>query len=194
MPASGSASGSLYRFAWFRGGNVQAIATPTAKPAPFKGVSLGTPTLASSAVAVSAVWSLRTPRAWKFGGVDVHATVTLADDPLMAAAIAVDSGTQTTTGAVAAQPEARVAAGTLTASAPLPATPGAWLVTLALTDRRFGRQVAAAGPVVAFVPGLRSAILHLRVDDRAPTAGSTVPFTVSVTNTGDTTWSDPKAA
>lgn len=186
--------GSLYRFAWFRGGNVQAIATPTAKPAPFKGVVLGTPTLGSSALAVTVTWPLRTPRGWRFGGADVRAITTRADDPLIAAALAVNSGTQITSDPVPARPVARVAAGTLTASAPVPATPGAWMVTLALADRRFGKRVAAAGPVVAFVPGARSATLHLRADDRAPAPGSTVPFTVIVTNTGEATWTDPRQA
>jgi hypothetical protein len=185
---------SLYRFAWFSGGHVQAIATPTAKPAPFRGVTLGDPTLGSSALAVSAAWPLRAPRGWHFGGADVHVTVTPADDPLAAAALAVDAGTQAATGVAPARPTARFAAGTLTASAPVPATSGAWLVTLAVTDRRFGNRVATAGPVTAFVPGIHNATLRAHVADDAPAAGSTVPVSVVVTNTSAVSWADPRRA
>jgi hypothetical protein len=185
---------SLYRFAWFRGGRVQAIATPTARSAPFKGVSFGDPTLASSALVVSAAWQVHTPRGWRFAGADVHAAVTPAEDPLMAAVLAADAGTRPTAAAPPANPTAREAGGTLTASAPVPSTPGAWMVTLALTDRRFGSQVAAAGPLVAFVPGVRRANLHLHVDDQAPDVGSTVSFSVVVTNSGGIPWADPRQA
>ncbi len=185
---------SVYRYAWFTGGRVQAIATPTAKAAPFRGVSLGEPTFRSSDLAASAAWPVRTPRSWRFAGADVRATITAADDPLIAAAHAAAAGSQATTEAAPVRPTARVEAGTLTASAALPSTPGAWLVTLVLTDRRFGKRVAGAGPVVAFVPGARRAALHLRADDHAPAAGSTVSFSVVVTNSGGASWADPRQA
>lgn len=185
---------SLYRFAWFRGGRVQAIATPTARRAPFKGVSLGNPTLASSGVVVSAAWPLRTPRGWHFAGADVHAAITPADDPLGAAVLAADAGTRTTAAAPPGRATAREAGGTLTALAPIPAIPGAWMVTLALTDRRFGKPVAAAGPVVAFVPGARRATLHVHAANLAPAAGATVSISVVVTNSGGATWADPRQA
>jgi hypothetical protein len=185
---------SLYRFAWSRAGRVQAIATPTAKAAPFRGVSLGDPTLRSSALVASASWPLHAPRGWRFGGADVHASITPADDPLIAAVLAADAGTQATTDAAPVRPSARMAAATLTASAALPSTPGAWLVTLALTDRRFGKRVAGAGPVVAFVPGPRRATLNLRADDHAPAAGSTVSLSVVVINSGGASWADPRQA
>ncbi len=185
---------SLYRFAWFTGGYVQAVATPAAKRAPFAGVSFGAPTLASSAIVASAAWSLRTPRAWRYGGADVRVTITPADDPLSAAARALNAGTRATSADAPARPVARLVAGTLTASAPVPTSPGAWLVTLALTDRQFGKRVTGAGPVVAFVPGARRATLHVRADDRAPATGSTVPFSVVVTNSGGASWADPRQA
>jgi hypothetical protein len=185
---------SLYRFAWFRGGRVQAVATPTARPAPYKGVSFGNPTLASSDLVVTAAWPLRTPRGWHFAGADVHATITPADDPLRAAVLAVDAGTRATAAAPPSRAIAREALGTLTALAPVPASPGAWMVTLALTDRRFGKPVAAAGPVVAFVPGARRATLHLRAANEAPAAGATVAISVVVTNSGGATWADPRPA
>jgi hypothetical protein len=185
---------SLYRFAWFRSGRIQAIATPTAKAAPFKGVSFGNPTLASSAVVASAAWPMHAPRGWQFDGADVHARITPADDPLMAAVLAADAGTRETAAARPERPIVRGAAGTLTAVAPVPATPGAWMVAMELTDRRLGRRIAAAGPVVAFVPGVRRASVHLRADDRAPAAGAAVSFSMMVTNSGEATWADPRQA
>ena len=71
---------ALKRFAWFSGGRVQAITTPTARPAPFAGVTATNAHIGLSTEAITATWSLRTPRGWRYPGADVHVSVRPAAD------------------------------------------------------------------------------------------------------------------
>ncbi len=185
---------SLQRFAWFSGGRVQAIATPSAKPAPYKGVHLGAVRLEQSERSLTAVWPLQAPRRWRFPGADTHVAVEPADDPLGAAAAAATLASRHLAAGtnVPTKPRASVAGGTLRASTALPHEPGAYLVSLRLTDRRFGRRVAAMARVTVFVPGDRRAILTLRSVDQQLPAGGTMPVWLTVGNSGSATWVDPE--
>jgi hypothetical protein len=184
--------GSLYRYAWFKGGRVQAIATPTAKPAPFRGVTLGIPSLGRSGEAVSARWPLRAPRGWRFAGADVRVSVAAATDPLVAAARTAQVGPRVTGDVAPARPVAKASRGILIATAALPDAPGAYDLAFTLTDRRFGHRVADAGPMAVFVPGQRRATIRLVADDRDPAPGSAVRIAVTVSNDGEVTWADPR--
>jgi hypothetical protein len=208
--------GDLYRFAWFSGGRVQAVTTPTAKPAPFKGVRLGTVAFERSTTALVAVWPLRSPRRWRFPGADARITIRRADDALAAAAAAATTSITSTDVSARSRPSATAAGRTMRATTALPERPGAYLVSFRVTDRRFGRRVAATSPVPAFVPGPRRATTYLhsaapdqpaggtlpvwsdaigggmvaRAASEQP-AGGAMPVWLTVTNSGSETWADP---
>jgi hypothetical protein len=182
---------ALHRYAWFKGGRVQAVATPTARPAPFAGVRVGHGSVALSASAVTATWPLRAPRRWQFRGADVHPSVDVAPDPVLAAALTAAAGATTDYGPPPEPARAWMRDRSLQASAALPATPGAWTAELRLTDRRLGRTVARSTPVTAFVPGPRRATVRLQPEEDAPAAGGIVAVDVRLANGGDEAWGVP---
>jgi hypothetical protein len=184
---------ALYRFAWKSGGALYVAVTPTARPAPFAGIKLGEPELAASSTTLTAAWDLQTPKRWSFQGADVHVRFDRADDPLLAAATSPAVEDDTSTDAAPAHPEARVAGNSLRAVAALPADPGTWVATVGLTDRRFGSTVATAGPATVFVPGPRRGTIRLFLHDDAVHAAQPLRISVSVSNTGDVTWADPRS-
>jgi hypothetical protein len=181
---------ALKRFAWFRGGRVAAIATPAARPAPFEGVTVTGWHVGLSTEAITASWALRAPRRWHFEGADVHVSASPAADPIAAAALTAAANPRTVADAAPARPTAGVADRTLHAAAAIPAEPGAYLMSLSLTDRRFGAEFVTTGPVAVFVPGPRRAAIRVRAQDRRPDAGARIPVTVSIANPGDSTWAD----
>ena len=181
---------ALRRFAWFKGGHVVAVTTPTAKAAPFAGVTVADAHVGLSKAAVTATWRLRTPRRWRYPGADVGVSIRAADDPIMAAIDSALVDPRTTADTAPERPVAGVSGHTLRISAALPTEPGAYVARLSLTDRRLGRQVVASDPVAVFVPGARRATLRLNVHDRFINAGETVRVNVSVANTGEEAWAD----
>lgn len=181
---------SLKRFAWMSGGRVVAVTTPVATPAPFAGVRLSAPEVRLSDAAVTATWRVAAPRRWRYPGTDVHVSMTTAPSPLQAAARTALLSPAVSLDAAPARPVASVSGRTLRISAALPTTPGVYLAGMSLTERRFGRQVAASEPVAVFVPGEARATLRLNVLGDHLTAGDGVRVNVSAANAGDATWAD----
>lgn len=182
---------ALQRFAWGSGGRVAAVVTPTARPRPFAGVSVGKSEMRVSTDAVTAMWALGAPKRWSYPGTDVHTRFTAAASPLQAAAANAEASLPASVDAAPARPTARMDGRTLRATAALPARPGAYLASLSLTERRFGSTVARSAPVAVFVPGPRRATLRLNVRDAYVAAGDRVKVSVSVANTGEITWAEP---
>lgn len=183
---------ALRRFVWSRGGALYVAVTPTAKAAPFSGVTLANPKLSTTATTLDAAWGLRAPRGWSFPGADVRATVSPADDPLLAAALSprVTAVTRAQPVEAPAKPTASVSGKALRATVALPERPGAYLAAFRLTDRRFGRVVAEVRQVAVFLPGARHASLRLHVRKDAIEAGSALKVSVSIGNTGSLGWAD----
>ncbi len=183
--------GALQRFTWSRGGALYAAVTPTAKAAPFAGVSIRGLQLTSTSTTLTAAWSVRAPRHWRYPGVDISAAFHRADDPVLAAAVSPPVMALVDSGARASRASAVVVGRNLRVSAPLPGRPGAYTTSLRLTDRRFGRTVARSAPIATFVAGPRRATLSLHAADRAIEAGGVVDVSVSVANSGTLAWMDP---
>ena len=182
--------GALRRFAWFKGGFVAAVTSPTAKPAPFAGVVAERAQVGVSASAVTATWRLRAPRRWQYPGADLHVSIAPATDPIAAAIATARVAPRITADAAPAQPTAGVAGRTLRLSTAIPTDPGAWTARLSLTDRRFGSRFVASDPVTVFVPGARRATMRLNVHDGFLNAGEGVRVNLSVANTGEATWAE----
>lgn len=182
---------ALRRFAWTRGGALSVAVTPTAKPAPYAGVTIGDPRVSVTSATLDAAWGLKAPRKWAFPGAIVQATFEPADDPLRAATESLPVAKAADADADApAKPVAGVTGKWLRARVALPAATGAYRATITLTDRRFGEVVAQAGDVAVFVPGPRRATLRLHVRDETIGAGRTVSVSVSVANTGTESWAE----
>ncbi len=181
---------ALRRFAWFKGGRVAAVTTPTAAPAPFAGVVLGQPKVGLSEEALTTTWKLRTPRGWAWKGGDVHVSILPAEDPIAAAITAAAVDPRTTADPAPEAPVAGVTGHTLRLSAALPAKPGAYVARLSLSDRRFGKTVVASEPMGVFVSGARQAKLRLNVARTVLIAGDDVRVNLSVANSGEDTWAD----
>jgi hypothetical protein len=181
---------ALRRFAWFKGARVAAVTTPTAAPAPFAGVEPGQPSVGLSGAAVTATWKLHTPRGWTWKGGDAHVAVDAAADPIQAAVAAALADPRTTADPAPEVPVAGVTRHTLRLSAALPTEPGAYVVGLSLSDRRFGKTLVASAPVGVFVPGVRRATLRLNVARKILVAGDDVRINLSVANSGEDTWAD----
>ncbi len=149
---------ALRRFAWSSGGALFVAVTPTAKAAPFAGVTTADPQLSMTSTTLDATWWLEAPRKWKFPGADVRATFEPADDPLLAAA---ESAPVTMAGEATAEAPAAavasVAGRLLRTTVALPTEAGAYRADVTLTDLRFGEVVARAEQVAVFVPGPRRA-------------------------------------
>jgi hypothetical protein len=181
---------ALRRFAWFRGGNVAAVTTPTARAAPFKGVVADRPQVGISTAAVTASWRLRAPRQWRYPGADLHASMAPAADAIAAAIATARLGPRTTADPAPKRATVGVSGRTLRISAPIPAKPGAWTMRFSLTDRRFGSRFVTSEPVTVFVPGARRAIMRLNVHGELLNAGDGVRINLSVANTGEDTWAE----
>jgi hypothetical protein len=182
---------ALRRFAWSTGGALSVAVTPTARAAPFTGVTLapGKVSLTPNTLAVS--WGIRAPRSWRYPGADLLATFQPATDPITAATLAPSVVARASKADAPAKPVATVAGKQLRASVALPTKPGAWLSTLTLTDRRFGGIVVRSEDVAVYVPGPRRATLRLNSGKASVVAGATVPISLSVANTGEETWAEP---
>lgn len=184
---------SLRRYAWNSGGALHVAVTPTAKAAPFAGVTTTTaPKVSMNATTLDAAWGLTAPRRWTYPGADTRVTYKEADDPLRLAAGSLPVTVATKVDPAAPPPPARataaVAGKALRASAAVPAEPGAYRTTITLKDRRFGREVVGMDAVAVFIPGPRRAFLRLRVRDAGIEAGEPVSVEVSVGNTGTLSW------
>jgi hypothetical protein len=181
---------ALRRFAWTSGTHVAAVTTPTAAPAPFAGVVSERPQVGLSDTAVTTTWKLRTPKGWTWKGGDIHVSMAAAADPIGAAIAAAKVDPRTTADPAPEAPVAGITGYTLRLSAALPTKPGAYVASLSLTDRRFGKTIVASEPVGVFVPGARRATLRLNVVKELLTAGGDIRVNVSVANSGEDTWAD----
>ncbi len=152
---------ALRKFAWSSGGALYTAVTPTAKPAPFAHVTTSAASLSLTTNALQAQWSFRAPRRWHFPGVTTRTAFAPAADPVLAAATAPDIATRLADGNPPLHTYLTLDGRSLTATAPLPKTPGAYLGSFKLTDRRFGRTVAAVSGVPVFVPGHRTATVRI---------------------------------
>jgi hypothetical protein len=175
---------ALRKFAWSSGGALYTAVTPTAKAAPFAHVT-------TSAASLSLTTnSFKAPRRWHFPGVTTRSAFTPAADPVLAAATAPDIATRLADGAAPAHTLVTLEGRSLTATAPLPRTPGAYLGSFSLTDRRFGRTVAKVAGIPVFVPGPRTATVRIHANEDVLESDSTTPMTISVANTGELTWAE----
>ncbi|HEY4190057.1 MAG TPA: hypothetical protein VGM28_06535, partial [Candidatus Limnocylindrales bacterium] len=129
---------ALRKFAWSSGGALYTAVTPTAKAAPFAHVTTSAASLSLTTNSFEAQWSFKAPRRWHFPGVTTRSAFTPAADPVLAAATAPDIATRLADGAAPAHTLVTLEGRSLTATAPLPRTPGAYLGSFSLTDRRFG--------------------------------------------------------
>lgn len=187
---------ALERFAWrTRGGLLYAAVTPTARPAPFAGVRVGSPVAVLAADAVRVSWPVRAHRGWRYTGADAAVTFRPLDDPLLAAARSAPPPPAARAPAATAAPGGRARAtfehGQLVATAGLPAKPGAYVANLSLTDRRFGHRIATSGRLTVFVPGPRQARLRIQARSTEVVSRASIDLSVSVANTGTLTWLDP---
>jgi hypothetical protein len=181
---------ALRRFAWFKGANVAAVTTPTARAAPFTGVRVDRPQVGIGETTVTATWRLRAPRDWRYPGADPRAAIVPAADPIGAAIATARIAPRTIADAAPAHPTASVSGHTLRLAAALPTRPGTYTASLSLTDRRFGSRFVASTPVAVFVPGARRATMRLNVRGEFLNAGDNVRINLSVANTGEDTWSE----
>ncbi|MEO5965798.1 MAG: hypothetical protein ABIR11_10065, partial [Candidatus Limnocylindrales bacterium] len=185
---------SLRKFAWSRGGAMYVAMTPTAKAAPFAGVRASKLKLVLSPTAVDAAWSIKAPSRWRFPGADVRAAFVPAADPLVAAAVSPALPVRTVGSPSSAAGRATIAGKSLHVSVALPTKPGAYVASLTLRDRRFGRAVVRAEDVAVFISGDRRATLRLNIRNDGAEAGSAIPVSISVANSGTLTWADTNDA
>ena len=185
---------SLRRYAWSSGGAMYVAMTPTAKAAPFAGVKVSRPAVVLSPTAVDATWTLRVPKKWRFPGGDVATQFTTPDDALRAAAESPGVPVRHVGAEAPADGRASVQGKSLHVAAPLPATPGAYVASLSLRDRRFGDVFVRSRKVAIFVPGPRRATMRLNVRETGAEAGSTLEVSVNVANSGIETWADTRTS
>jgi hypothetical protein len=179
---------SLQRYAWFTSGRVQAVATPSAKAAPFAGVRFGGAAVAISDEALVASWELRAGRRWRFQGADVRPSIQPDGDPVLGAALTAAAGATITVEAAPHRPQAVVRSRVLRVATALPEAPGAYTSAVAVVDRRFGRTVARSMPATVFVPGDRRATLRIQPDEGTLEAGGRFQFSLTVANSGTEAW------
>lgn len=180
----------LRAYAWQTGrGGLWVLMTPAAKRAPFSGVKLApaTAAAATSGDGVEVSWQVkRAPKGWKLPKVDVLASTTSIADPVALAPVepvSVPAASDATKASVRGKGK------TITARVAVPAEPGAYRVSVALRERRFGRRAVRASTVV-FVPGERRASIVV-VDPGSPVVAGTFALEATVINTGTVDWSDP---
>ncbi len=182
---------ALKAYAWTtRAGVLSVAVTPTAKPAPFTGVAVGTAIATQTPRTLEVSWGIRTPDGWRFPGADVATRFTVDPDPLVLAATAPQPLAQLVSGDLPARPVATASERTLRAVTPLPLDAGAYATTTTLKERRFGRVVARSGTLAVFVPGARHASLDLQAPDTTVAAGSAVNVALTVANIGSVTWAE----
>ncbi len=181
---------ALKRFAWHAGAVLWAATTPTAANAPFNGVQLGEPGASADATVVHLRWPVEgAPAGWNAPAFSATTQIEplAGPDPLAIdiAAMPIDP---------AAPPVLRTQTGGdatgLEAAIPLPATPGIYRLTVALTEHRFGKVVATGGPYNLYVPGPRAWGLGLP-DPQEVVSGEQVRLTFGVTNVGVESWAPP---
>jgi hypothetical protein len=185
---------ALRAFIWKRGGAVFAATTPTARPAPFAGVTLGQAVGQADRSAIQLAWPVkRAKTTWRLPGLDLHTSIAQmighvgAPDENVIVASPAASGARATGQAVTLK-DRRIAA-----TFPTPSEPGVYRVGASISERRFGRTVAATGPWTLYVPGERWAEYSVP-DELAAEAGDWVPFAIAVTNRGTTAWTAPERA
>jgi hypothetical protein len=183
---------ALKQFAWHAGSVLWAATTPTAAKAPFAGVELGEPGASADATALHLRWPIEgAPAAWKAPAFSAAAQIepVAEPDPLavdIAALPADEAVPPLNAGVTGGDAEG------LEAAIPLPATPGIYRVTVTLTDQRFGREVATAGPFNLYVPGPRAWRVELTgPQEVAP--GEQVRVSFSVSNVGTESWAPPSS-
>ena len=189
VPAS-----AIRSFIWTRGGRVFAATTPVAKRAPFAGVKVGAAAIGADSASIRIAWpTKRKDKHWRLPKVDVHSTVeplhpddraliNPLDDVIVAAPV---ESAAHGAGKPIAWTDHRIVV-----TIPTPTTPGAYRVSTALTERRFGHRVASSGTRIVYVPGERWA--EYAVPGRlAAEVGDAVTFAVVVTNRGSVPWTTP---
>jgi hypothetical protein len=186
---------ALRGFVWTRGGALAVAVTPNARPAPFAGVRLGEdPALSRTSTTFEATWAVKAPRTWRFPGANLRVDMRPAGDPLLAAVTSPAAVAPAGRGPTdVTKPSIRVDGRRLRVSAPLPSEPGAYVASVRVTDRRFGRMVVEAGDVALFVPGERQATLQLRPIPDVLEAGDPVSLELGVVNTGSASWAEGSA-
>jgi hypothetical protein len=161
---------ALRRFAWSSGGALYVAMTPTAKAAPFAKVKVSRPNVVRTDTAIDATWTLRAPKSWRYPGADARVAFERAEDPLRAAAVSPELPVAISGAAAPERASVSVHGKRMRLSAPLPVEPGAYDGTLEVRDRR--------------------ATVRLIVRRSGVEAGSAIPITVNVANTGEVTWAD----
>jgi hypothetical protein len=184
VPAS-----ALEQFAWHTGSAVWAATTPTAAADPFAGVQLDAPTAVGDAVGLHVHWPIDVvPRGWTpptfRAAVQVEALAEPDDLATDVAALPADPSLPRPPSTVT---DADTAG--LDAIVPLPAAPGIYRVSVTLTDNRFGKQVATAGPFNLFVPGPRAAGFGVPGEEQVE-PGALTPISFAVANIGTETWAE----
>jgi hypothetical protein len=183
----------LRAYAWqTRGGGLWVLMTPAAQRAPFANVRVSAAKAAGTGDGVVLRWEVeRSPKGWKLPKVDVLAkTERLADPVALAPFGAVSVLSDGPTEGPPAKPSAHWKGGAIVARVAAPTKPGAYRVSVALRERRFGRR-AVRGAAVVFVPGERRGTIVASGPAGQVEAGS-LALGVLVVNTGSVDWSDPE--
>ncbi len=196
----------LVRYAWrTRAGGLFTMMTPAAEAEAFSGVSLGDPRPTVGRDALRVAWPVDlAPAGWELPAVTLATTFTRLETGLVAAGADVlvvpAAPADTSAGAIdqvvhaPTTPGVAMAAGIIEAVLPIPADPGAYAVSIALVEKRFGRTVAAAGPYTLFVPGDRRATFGVDTATRSLALRSTIKIDGYIVNTGSETWANPVSA
>lgn len=188
IPAS-----ALEQFAWHSGSYIWAATTPTAAAEPFAGVRLEAASAVGDAVGLHVHWPIESaPKGWKPPTFSAAVQVEALDVP---DDLAVDVAALPADPALPRPPTSLTSADSdgLDAVAPLPMAPGIYRLTITLTDTRFGRQVATAGPFNVYVPGPRAAGFGLPGSQQVEPGTATV-ISFAVANIGTETWADSDPA
>jgi len=183
---------ALKRFAWHgAGGALWTAMTPPALAAPFDGVTFGEPDASADAAALRVAWpTTAAPEGWTYTGAAITTTVEAIPEAgpmdVVVGALPAREGLAPPPG-----PTVEYVDEQLTASIPLPGSPGVYRVTVTVTDLRQGRPVAAAGPFSLYVPGPRAARFVLPPDTSVE-AGWLTQISFGIANVGSTSWADPQ--
>jgi hypothetical protein len=177
----------LRRYAWSSRGALDVAITPTARAAPFAGVTTSGPKVSMTATKLEAKWALRAPRRWSFPGADTRVAFVPASDPLRLAAA---SKAVTVAAKADRLPPRRLLA-------PPPRSPEDRCASRppcsarpALTPPRSGSRPAPGRVAVAarrrvFIPGPRRACSAACA---APPSSPPLTVEISIGNTGTESW------
>jgi hypothetical protein len=186
-------------------GALYAAMTPAAAADPFKGVELGDASATAAPGTLALAWPIeRTPKSWRLPAISVESTVAklesglgAADAQILLIPPASDASVATDKGPAASDPPPASPLeqdGHVTAAVALPIEPGAYSVSVALRDPRFGDEVAIAGPYTVYVPGDRRATWELDATARTALVGSEIELAGTITNSGAGSWAEPAHA